>query len=279
MAGPGFEPGKAVPCGLQPHPFDRSGIPPGPLSLTRGTYSATSRTSKERAGRRWLGSTSYSSVLRSSEKDSAAPAESGGGDVPPPPIARMYEERVAARRIEALHDPIPALVTAAGAKGHVPAVIAPARRCLHLHTIDAIAEVCDEVVVGVLKQRFRDERPDLGQPADRRQLAGVALPSRCPDRFHAWDHTFAFGRKPAANCHKSATKRAGGHDAGGRHAPADPYAAGPKCAGRPAKNAAGPKRADRPARSRAETRRQTRTQRRATPRPPRLPVRRRGREA
>src|SRR5438270_111566 len=28
MAGPGFEPGKAEPCGLQPHPFDRSGISP-----------------------------------------------------------------------------------------------------------------------------------------------------------------------------------------------------------------------------------------------------------
>src|SRR5947209_14967946 len=29
MAGPGFEPGKAEPMGLQPIPFDRSGIPPG----------------------------------------------------------------------------------------------------------------------------------------------------------------------------------------------------------------------------------------------------------
>gem|GEM_PF-5204637 len=35
MAGAGFEPAKAEPCGLQPHPFDRSGTPPGVGESTR----------------------------------------------------------------------------------------------------------------------------------------------------------------------------------------------------------------------------------------------------
>ena len=37
MAGAGFEPAKAVPCGLQPHPFDRSGTPPGRVESSVGS--------------------------------------------------------------------------------------------------------------------------------------------------------------------------------------------------------------------------------------------------
>jgi hypothetical protein len=104
VAGPGFEPGKAVPCGLQPHPFDRSGIPPGPLSLTLDPeISGYVPVLDRRRRARWQRSTSVDFVLRiprATQQDSASSADCGRRDIPTTPIAHMHEQRVTARGVK-----------------------------------------------------------------------------------------------------------------------------------------------------------------------------------
>src|SRR3984885_4740887 len=75
-------------------------------------------------------------VFRTSQHDSAAPAERRSRYVPATTVADMDEHRVASRGIQALDDAIPTLITASRTERDDEAVMRPVRRGLHLHAVN-----------------------------------------------------------------------------------------------------------------------------------------------
>jgi hypothetical protein len=95
------------------------------------------------------------------------------------------EDAVTPRRLDSLHDTVPALVATPGANRHDKPALLPTRRGLHLHAFYSVTEVGDQIDVWVCKQRHGNVRARGEQPGDGRQFAGITLPPRCPRQFHA----------------------------------------------------------------------------------------------
>src|SRR5690349_3256506 len=131
MAGPGFEPGMAEPVRLQRIPFDRSGIPPGALSLTSARRLRSLRQglgSRRRTRLKWLPRFDFVlRVLRTSQHDCGSAAERSCRYVPAPAITNVHEQRVAPCRVETLDNAVRALIAAARAERHHKAALRPAR--------------------------------------------------------------------------------------------------------------------------------------------------------
>jgi hypothetical protein len=174
MAGAGFEPAKAEPTDLQSVPFDRSGIPPGALSLARHRRVE------------WNTALDFEPlVLRAAEVEAATATHLWGWNQPPPAITNYDEEVVVLRRIQCLDQPTPTAVTAAGAEGDAPTTVLKVRRRLDLHSFWAFAPIGNEVKVRVVvKQRYEDRGAAFAEPEGGGELTLVALAARISFCLH-----------------------------------------------------------------------------------------------
>src|ERR1700722_13707055 len=113
MAGPGSEPAKAEPCGLQPHPFDRSGIPPG-KATSLATAGWTERLTRVDLELR---------VLGASQSHCRGSLASTRGNQPAASAPDEHEQLVVPSRVEVLHNTAPTPVSPTRANGHLPPVL------------------------------------------------------------------------------------------------------------------------------------------------------------
>ncbi len=120
---------------------------------------------------------SRSVVLRPAEAESARTFGFRGRNEPASPVTHQSKQVVVSGRIEILDDPVPALVAAAGADGHVPAILPEDRRRLDLNPHDLESMSGDEVEVRTVADRHEHGQAALEQPRDRRALTLVALPA------------------------------------------------------------------------------------------------------
>ncbi len=184
MAGAGFEPAKAEPQRLQRCPFDRSGTPPGALSLTSGVLRSSAR-GRRASLQRLAALDLVLRILRTTEDDPAAASYRRSRYVPPAAVADMDEDRIASRGVETLDDPIPALIPASCTQRHHETIPIPTRGRLHLNAHQLVPKVSDQVVIGSRQDRYPYGRARADESLHRRKLVGIPLPPRCPSRFHA----------------------------------------------------------------------------------------------
>ena len=83
----------------------------------------------------------------------------GRGNEPAPAIPDQNEEVVEARRIQSLHQPVPALIASAGAEGHIPSILDGAGRSLHLHPDYAAIELSEKIPIATAADRNRNRGP------------------------------------------------------------------------------------------------------------------------
>jgi hypothetical protein len=107
-------------------------------------------------------------VLRTTEHNLQTAFDRMGGDAPAPAISDEDEEEFAERRVEPLDQAAPALVAAARADVHAPAVEPEGRAGLHLHPNQPLPELGDEVAVRAVAGREVDPRPFGREPLHRR---------------------------------------------------------------------------------------------------------------
>jgi hypothetical protein len=95
----------------------------------------------------------------------------------------MYEQKIAALRIEVLHHTGPALIASSGGNHHSPTAAAIVSRGLHLDAMQPALKFSDQVYVGAVKDGNEQLRALACEPFHRRELALVALFARLQPMF------------------------------------------------------------------------------------------------
>jgi hypothetical protein len=96
-------------------------------------------------------------------------------DAPAATVAYHHDQLVAALCLEALDQPVPALVTTPRAHRDVPAAVAKRDAALHLNAKQPAVELGDEVPIRTVADRETDGRSLRREPFRRGQLAEVSL--------------------------------------------------------------------------------------------------------
>src|SRR4051794_6755220 len=144
MAGAGFEPAKAVPIGLQPIPFDRSGTPP------RRVEHSDQLGSPDGSGRPQASS---NSAYFGPPNSNVAAIDGLSWDQPSSSVGYQHEEPVTTRCAEVLNDAAPARVAAPGASHDSPASVPVARHRLDLHAMKPLSVVGNHIAVRTMSDR------------------------------------------------------------------------------------------------------------------------------
>jgi hypothetical protein len=96
-------------------------------------------------------------VFRTSQRHRCTTVESCGRDAPAAAVRDNGEQVVALGRVEALHEPVPALVSASRTNADGPALLAKKCARLDLYAKKALFDHGDEIEVGAVPHRHADQ--------------------------------------------------------------------------------------------------------------------------
>ena len=203
--------GRTVPCGLQPHPFDRSGIPPRAVSLASDRAQiGLRRAPRDRAGSGSPGSISKAAYFGPPRRSPEPPPSSDDGIYqrrPSPTWANTASQREASRSFTT---PLQLWLPPRVARVQLVPTVPEAGRRLHLHPHELPVEVGD-------RGRSRDcsksglrtrRRPARVNHAIADNSPRFPWPLGRPHVLHTPKHTFATGRT-AGTKRSPTTRRAG----------------------------------------------------------------------